>query len=261
MSDVIRLGDVTLEVCGRPLLSGISLHVSEGEILALLGPSGAGKTSLVRLVLGFLAPARGELRLRDRVASKDGKVLIPPEERGLAVVFQDLALWPHLTVRGNLEFGLKARGIERVARDARIAGWLRRLGMEDKEHRYPGSLSGGERQRVALARAFVLEPLALLLDEPLASLDIVLKRELLSLLRELLRESRATALYVSHDPREAAVLADRVAVLENGVIVQHGTFDRLRKAPVTKFVGDLLAEFPPDGNPADRTLHPSGPGA
>jgi len=244
MTDIIRLTDVTLEVEDRPLLSSVSLAVRSGEILALVGPSGSGKTSLVRLILGFLAPTRGEVELRDRPVSRDGKVLVPPEERRLAVVFQDLALWPHLTVRGNLEFGLRAQGVPKNVRDARVAEWLGRLGLGGKADRYPGTLSGGERQRVAIARALVLDPVGVLLDEPLASLDVVLKRELLEVLRDVLRAAGATAVYVSHDPREAAVLADRVAVLEGGRIVQTGTLDDLRAAPATDFVAGFVAELP-----------------
>ncbi|MGQ0612925.1 MAG: ABC transporter ATP-binding protein [Planctomycetaceae bacterium] len=251
MTEAIRLTDVTLEVDARALLSAISLTVADGEILALLGPSGSGKTSLVRLLLGFMVPTRGEVRLRDRRVSKDGKVLVPPEERRLAVVFQDLALWPHLTVRGNLEFGLMAQGVPKNVRDARVAEWLGRLGLGGKADRYPGTLSGGERQRVAIARALVLDPVAVLLDEPLASLDVVLKRELLTVLRAVLREAGATAVYVSHDPREAAALADRVAVLEGGRIVQTGTLDDLRADPATDFVTGLIAELPRSPRPGD----------
>lgn len=253
MNDAIRLVGVTLGVEGRPLLSEISLAVTDGEIFALLGPSGSGKTSLVRLILGFLAPTRGEVRLLDRVVSRDGNVIVPPEDRGLAVVFQDLALWPHLSVRGNLEFGLKAHGVRRDTREARIAEWLLRLGLRGKEDQYPGSLSGGERQRVAIARALVLDPVAVLLDEPLASLDVVLKREILGVLREVLREARTPAVYVTHDPREAAALADRVAVLEEGRIVQAGTLEDVREAPATDFVRGLVAELPGPPRPDDGT--------
>lgn len=242
MSTVLRLEDVTLEIDGRPLLSGVSLAVAGGETVALLGPSGSGKTSLIRLVLGFLGPTRGEVWIGDRRVSRDGRVLVPPEERRLSVVFQDLALWPHLTVRGNLEFGLRAQGMPRGTRSVRIEEWLERLGLAGKADRSPGTLSGGERQRVAIARAMVLDPVAILLDEPLSSLDVVLKRELLEVMRRTLREAEATAVYVSHDPREAAALSDRVAVLEGGRVVQVGTLEELRGHPATKFVRDLLRE-------------------
>ena len=256
MSTVLRLEDVTLEVDGRTLLSGVSLAVSGGETVALLGPSGSGKTSLMRLVLGFLAPTRGEVWLGDRRVSGDGRVLVPPEERRLSVVFQDLALWPHLTVRGNLEFGLRAQGVPRGTRNVRIAEWIERLDLAGKADRSPGTLSGGERQRVAIARAMVLNPAAILLDEPLSSLDVVLKRELLGVLARTLREAEATAVYVSHDPREAAVLADRVAVLEGGRIVQAGTLDDLRRDPATSFVTGLIAELP--GPPESGAVSPRG---
>jgi len=168
---------------------------------------------------------------------------VPPEERGLAVVFQDLALWPHLTVRGNLGFGLAARRVPHREREGRIGGILERLGIADKADRYPGGLSGGERQRVAIARALVLEPRAILLDEPLSNLDVTLKRELLALFRELFREEGSTALYVTHDLREAASLGDRIAVMASGRIAQVGTFDELCASPANPFVRSLIDDL------------------
>jgi len=158
-------------------------------------------------------------------------------------VFQDLALWPHLTVRGNLNFGLAARGISRREADSRITSLLERLGLADKGSRYPGRLSGGERQRVAIARALVLEPQAVLLDEPLANLDATLKRELLSLFHSLFQERVSTAIYVTHDLREAASLGDRIAVMEAGAIVQFGTLDDLQQKPASPFVRGLVKDL------------------
>jgi len=243
MTPVISLEDVWLTLGATPVLSGLSLALEPGEVLALLGPSGAGKTTVVRLILGFVAPQRGCVRLNGAVASADGRVLRLPEERNLAVVLQELALWPHLTVAGNLAFGLEARGKPRAVREARIADMTRRVGLAGKEDRRPAQLSGGERQRVAIARALVLDPQAVLFDEPLTNLDVSLRRELLALVRALLKERGVPALYVTHEPREAVYLGDRIAVMGDGRVVQTGTVDALRANPVNEFVGRLLDDL------------------
>jgi iron(III) transport system ATP-binding protein len=202
-----------------------------GETLSVLGSSGSGKTTLLRAIAGFMAPQLGVVRIGDALASEGGRLVLAPEERDVAMVFQDLALWPHLTVHGNLAFGLDGKRVARGERDDRIAAMLRRVGLSGKERRHPGELSGGERQRVAIARALVLEPRAVLFDEPLSNLDIGLKQELLALFRELLGERHATTLYVTHDPREAQALGDRTAVLDQGRIVHLGRLDALRSRP------------------------------
>jgi len=243
MSSAIAIESITLRYAGRLVIDGLSLTVEPGELLALLGPSGSGKTSVLRVVLGFATPETGTVRLSGEVASREGRLLVLPEERGLGVVFQDLALWPHLTVAGNLAFGLQSKGVSRSERDARIQAMLGRVGLAGKEHNHPGQLSGGERQRVAIARALVLEPRAVLLDEPLSNLDVGLKRELLAVFRDLLKEHRTTALYVTHDLREAAALGDRIAVMERGHIVQEGTLDSLHARPASSFVRELLDDL------------------
>lgn len=236
----IALEAVTLSYRRQAVLSELSLSVDPGEIVALVGPSGCGKTTVLRLILGLVAPAEGVVRVDGAIVSKDGCIFCPPEERGLAVVFQDLALWPHLDVFGNLAFGLRAQGIKRGERTERITRVLARVGLADKTHRYPGELSGGERQRVAIARALVLEPRAVLLDEPLANLDVVLKRELLATFRELLTERNATAIYVTHDPAELDRIGTRVAVMERGSVMQTGTVAELQAGPASDFVRDLF---------------------
>jgi len=243
MTPVVCLEDVWLELGATPVLSGLSLALEPGEVLALLGPSGAGKTTVVRLILGFIAPERGSVRLNGAVASADGRVLRLPEERNLAVVLQELALWPHLRVAGNLAFGLEARGVPRAVREARIADMTRRVGLAGKEDRRPAHLSGGERQRVAIARALVLEPQAVLFDEPLTNLDVSLRGELLVLVRGLIKERGVSALYVTHEPREAVYVGDRIAVMGDGRIVQTGTLDAIRASPVNEFVRQLLDDI------------------
>ena len=243
MTSVIALEDVWLKLGATPVLSGLSLTLEPGEVLALLGPSGAGKTTVVRLILGFIPPERGSVRLNGAVASADGRVLQLPEERNLAVVLQELALWPHLTVAGNLAFGLEARGMPRAVREARIADMTRRVGLAGKEDRHPAHLSGGERQRVAIARALVLDPQAVLFDEPLTNLDVSLKRELLALVHGLLKERGVSALYVTHEPREAVYVGDRIAVVGDGRVVQTGTLDAIRASPANEFVRRLLDDL------------------
>ncbi len=243
MTSVISLEDVWLKLGATPVLSGLSLALEPGEVLALLGPSGAGKTTVVRLILGFIAPQRGSVRLNGAVASADGRILRLPEERNLAAVLQELALWPHLTVAENLAFGLEARGMARAVRDARIADMTRQVGLAGKEDRRPAELSGGERQRVAIARALVLDPQAVLFDEPLTNLDVSLRRELLALVRGLLQERGVPALYVTHEPREAVFVGDRIAVMGDGRVIQTGTLDAIRASPVNDFVRRLLDDL------------------
>lgn len=174
------------------------------------------------------------VRLNGIVASIDGRIAVPPEERHLAMVFQDLALWPHMTVREHLAFT--------GAAGSRIETVVQRVGLYGKEDRYPAQLSGGERQRVALARALAADPAALLLDEPLSNVDVALRRELIALLRELFSERRRPALLVTHDLREAHELANQIAVIEAGELVQMGTIDELQVRPATRFVEALLAD-------------------
>ncbi len=243
MTGAIALDDVHFRYDDRAVLAGLSLSVAAGEVVTLVGPSGSGKSTVLRLLLGFELPERGTVRVNGSIVSTPGELVVPPEERGLAVVFQDLALWPHLTVHGNLAFGLGSRGVGREERERRIGEALSRVGLLDKARRHPGELSGGERQRVAIARALVLEPRAVLLDEPLANLDARLKRELLGSFRRLFAEQRVAALYVTHDLREALPLADRIAVLEDGKIVQAGNLDELREQPATEFVRCLIEDL------------------
>jgi iron(III) transport system ATP-binding protein len=236
MTPVLELEGIALAFDGRPILDGVSLAVAPKQILALAGPSGSGKTSLLRIALGLLLPSRGAVRLRGRTVSDGTRIVVPPEERGLAMVFQDLALWPHLSVHGNLGFALDARGTPRAERDRRIRDMLARVGLAGCEQRAPASLSGGERQRVAIARALVTEPDLVLFDEPLANLDVALKAEMLALIHQLLAQAGTAAIYVTHDAQEAERLAAEVVVLESGRITQTGTLVQVAADPQTPFV-------------------------
>ncbi|MCP4604249.1 MAG: ABC transporter ATP-binding protein [Proteobacteria bacterium] len=243
MNAVLSLVDVTFKYKGQGVFDGLTFKIRPGEIVSLLGPSGSGKSTMVRLFLGFAAPAEGQVNIGDQVVSSHGRVLVPPEERNLAVVFQDLALWPHLTVHGNLNFGLKAKKVDTPEREKRIVEVLDRLGLQGKENRYPGQLSGGERQRVAIGRALVQNPRAILLDEPLSNLDVKLKRELVTVFRNLFKDRGSTVLHVTHDLREAAALGDRIVIIESGRLVQEGTLTDLRRKQATTFVRSLIEDL------------------
>jgi iron(III) transport system ATP-binding protein len=241
MSKVLTLEDVWLERRGVTVLHGISLSVAAGETLLLVGPSGCGKSTLLRVVLGLLPADRGRVVLREKIATDGHRMPIPIEDRNIGMVFQDLALWPHFTVERHLGFVLASRGVSGSERDGRIAAILERFGLSGKERKRPGELSGGEQQRVALARAVVTEPDLILLDEPLSQLDAFLRDDLTSFLRELFAERRAAVVYVAHDPVEMRLLADRIAVMEDGRIIQTGTWRELRATPAAPIVRRLLA--------------------
>jgi len=224
-----------------PLDLRIDLSLGSDTVL-LAGPNGAGKSSLLRLLLGVLRPDAGRIAL-DRAVLFDAEegIDVPPEERGLAYVPQDYALFPHMDVLRNATFGLAA--LDRREQVRRATSWLERLGAGHLVERFPAALSGGERQRVALARALARTPRALLLDEPFASLDPIARQELRGSLAGWLREWRLPALVVSHDLADAA-LADRIAVIERGRVVQQGTLAELRRAPRSDFVAGMIEAAP-----------------
>ena len=198
---------------GPPAVDHLSLQVEEGEIFALLGPSGCGKTTTLRLIIGFEAPDVGRIQIAGRVVA-DARQFVPPENRGIGMVFQDYALFPHLTVAQNIAFGMgRLPGEERTRRTQRA---LRITEMEDLADRYPHELSGGQQQRVALARAMAPGYEAVLLDEPLSNLDADLRAQLRGQLRRVLKKTQKTAILVTHDQDEAFQIADRVGVLNQG---------------------------------------------
>ncbi len=242
MSPAISLENIRLRRGHLEVLAGLSLHIDAGETVVLVGPSGSGKSTALRVILGLVAPDVGTVHLVGETVTHGRRILVPPERRGLAVVFQDLALWPHLTVEAHLDFGLDARKIPREERVERVRTMLERVGLGDKAGRFPGELSGGERQRVAIARALVHQPRAVLLDEPLSNLDVVLRADLIALLRTLFAEGETTALYVTHESREAVAFDARIAVLEGGRIVADGLPAELAATRPTPFVRALFVE-------------------
>ncbi len=240
---MIELENASVHHAGSALLSGVTLRLGN-ERMALIGPSGAGKSTLLRAVLGLEPLSQGLVRIGGRIATDASHIVIAPDARNIAMVFQDLALWPHLSVSGNLAFGLCARRVPRGERQRRIAEALGSVGLEGKADRLPAQLSGGERQRVAIARALVLDPVALLMDEPLAGLDVVLKSELSRLLDELLGRRNLPTLFVTHDPLEARALASKVAVLDNGRLTQIATTAELRASPASDFARTFSLAMP-----------------
>jgi ABC-type Fe3+/spermidine/putrescine transport system ATPase subunit len=220
----------------RPAVIDFTLAVAKRERVVILGHSGCGKTTVLRLLAGFVPPDSGAIAIDGEVVSADGRILTDPEERKLGMVFQDLALWPHMTVKGNLEFGLKAMGIQKREREDRIGSFLRLIKMEDRIRSRPAELSGGEQQRVALARALVLEPVALLMDEPLSSLNIELS---IMLRREIVRlqdQIGFSLLYVTHNHEEAFDLGTRVLLMGQGKIERFGPPAEIREY-LRKFPG------------------------
>ncbi len=239
-------------------LDEVSLVVEPGEILVLLGPSGSGKTTLLRCLAGIERVSDGAIRLGDRLVA-DARLHLAPDRRNLAMVFQDFALWPHMTVLENAAFALRRRHNERPAALAKAQAMLERVGLGSYGGRYPHELSGGEQQRVALARALVAQPDLLLFDEPLSSLDANLRERLRIEIATLVREQGATVVYITHDQGEAFALGDKIGVLQAGRLIQHGPPEALYGSPATPFVahftglaGTLRGVHPGPG--------PAGPG-
>ena len=226
-------------------LKGVDLEIEAGSFTVLLGPSGSGKTTLLRAIAGIERLDAGTIALGPRIVNDRG-VHVPSERRGLAMVFQDYALWPHMTVRQNVGYALRRGGSVRDA-PARVAETLDRVGLASKGASYPHELSGGQQQRVALARAIVGSPGLVLFDEPLSNLDADLREHLRLEIATLTRESGATALYITHDQGEAFALADEVAILRGGAIEQRGTPESIYRRPVTPFVArftGIAGSFP-----------------
>jgi ABC-type sugar transport system ATPase subunit len=233
-------------------LDDLCLEVADGELLALVGPSGCGKSTVLRILAGLETPSRGSVRIGDRVVNE-----LPPQERNVAMVFQDYALYPNRTVRGNLAFPLEMRGAPRAEVARRVEAVAELLAIRELLERRPRELSGGQRQRVAMGRALVREPAAFLLDEPLSNLDARLRVQVRAEIAELRRRARTTMLYVTHDQVEAMTLGDRVAVLSRGRLQQVATPRELYAQPANTFVAGFIGSPPMNLLPARLAAGPA----
>src|SRR5262245_28255132 len=247
----LAINDIALRYGETDVLRGVSVAVPSGKVVALLGPSGSGKTTLLRAVAGLETPHRGTIRIGEKVLfDADQHIDLPAEQRGLGLVFQSYALWPHRTVFGNVAYGLKLRRVPDDQIRLRVHKALAQIGLMELAERYPHQLSGGQQQRVALARALVYEPPVILLDEPLSNLDAKLREEARAWLRELIVSLDLSALLVTHDQIEAMAIADRITLLNAGLVEQVGTPTELYREPATVFA----AEFMGNNNRLDGML-------
>ncbi len=233
----LRIRNLEKRFGNTPVLRDISLDVRDREFFFLLGPSGCGKTTLLRILAGFYQPDAGELWFGDRRMNA-----VEPHRRNTGMVFQNYALWPHLTVADNVAYGLEVRSVSASEKRERVADALGMVRMEALAERLPNQLSGGQQQRVALARALVIRPDVLLLDEPLSNLDARLRLEMRDELRRIHEQTRLTTVYVTHDQKEALSMADRMAVLRDGTIEQLGGPREVYRAPASRFVAEFIGE-------------------
>ena len=235
----IEIEKLTKSYDGVRAISDIDIRIAEKEFITFLGPSGCGKTTTLRLLAGFLAPDSGRIVVAGEVLSSPDRV-VPPEQRRMGMVFQNYAVWPHMTVLENIAFGLRYTGFDRREHKTRIDRIVAAVGLEGLEGRHPGQLSGGQQQRVALARSLVVEPSILLLDEPLSNLDAKLRERMRFELKALQRRTGITFIYVTHDQSEAMVLSDRIAVFNSGKVQQLGTPREIYERPANLFVADFM---------------------
>ena len=237
MSVEVRLDHIVKAFDTTIAVNNVSLEIKEGELFFLLGPSGCGKTTCLRILAGFYEPDSGKLMFGDREMSR-----VPPHKRNTGMVFQNYALWPHMTVFENVEYGLSLRKIDKDIRKEKVHEVLEVVQMPEYADRPVNKLSGGQQQRIALARALVVEPDVLLLDEPLSNLDAKLRLEMRQEIKRIHSQAGATAVYVTHDQQEAIHLADRMAIMKEGSIIQVGTPREIYRFPTNPFVASFIGE-------------------
>ncbi|HWZ70210.1 MAG TPA: ABC transporter ATP-binding protein [Casimicrobiaceae bacterium] len=235
----LELENLTKRYPGVVSVDGINLSVEHGEFVCLLGPSGCGKTTTLRMIAGFLEPDSGEIRVSGKVVSSVRSV-VPPERRNMSMIFQSYAVWPHMTVRQNVGYGLKMKSMPQPERQSRTDVLLAATKLSEQAERYPSELSGGQQQRVALARALATKPDILLLDEPLSNLDANLRGDMRFEIRRLHDEFHYTSVYVTHDQVEAMTMADRIVVMNTGRIEQIGTPEDVYERPNSEFVARFI---------------------
>ena len=220
-------------------VQSVNLTLAEGEFVSLLGPSGCGKTTTLRMIAGFMKPTAGRIEVDGKLLSSPDTV-VPPEKRGMSMIFQSYAIWPNMTVAENVAFGLKLRNLPSADIKRRLDKILAVVRLDKLADRYPAELSGGQHQRVALARAIVIEPAVLLLDEPLSNLDAKLRDEMRAEITDIQRRLGITTVFVTHDQAEALAMCDRIAVMEHGRIAQLGTPHDIYEHPASEFVADFV---------------------
>jgi len=237
--DKLVLNRLTKTYGGFTAVDAVDLTLARGEFVSLLGPSGCGKTTTLRMIAGFIEPTAGEIVMNGQLLSS-GSRIVPPEHRGMSMIFQSYAIWPNMTVWENVAFGLKMRKLDAATVRARVGKILEIVHLEALAQRYPNELSGGQQQRVALARSIVVEPEVLLLDEPLSNLDANLREEMRNEIRRLHDEFRMTTVYVTHDQSEAMAVSDRVAVMNQGRVEQIADPYTVYSRPRTRFVAGFI---------------------
>ena len=236
----IILKGITKKYGSKTVIKPLDLEINNGSFTTLLGPSGCGKTTLLRMISGLETPDSGEIYFDDKlIFSSEKGVNIPPEKRGLGFVFQDFALWPHMSVYENVAFGLRTSG-RTSELDKKVMAALKAVKLEDYAKRFPNQLSGGQQQRVAFARAIVIEPACILFDEPLSALDALLREEMRSELRTLITKLGITGVFVTHDQIEAMSMSDAIAVCHAGKIEQYDTPEKIYSHPATEFVARFV---------------------
>jgi iron(III) transport system ATP-binding protein len=223
-----------------PAITEVSFKLEEGEILGLLGPSGCGKTTLLRIIAGFTEPSSGRVELAGNTVNCPG-CWIPPERRNTGMVFQDYALFPHLSIANNIAFGLK-KNLKKNLITKRVSEVLELVGLTGLEKRYPHELSGGQQQRIALARAIAPQPALILLDEPLSNLDVQVRQRLRSEIRSILKAAGTSAIFVTHDQEEALAISDRIGVMSRGQLEQIGTPEEIYLKPESRFVAEFVTQ-------------------
>lgn len=242
LMNTLEVKQLTKRFDKKEVLRGVSFGVKKGQLLALLGTSGCGKTTTLRMIAGLENPDAGEIWIAGAIASQGSKAMISLKQRHIGMVFQDLALWPHITVYENIEFGLKTAGLVKAERREKIEAVLKKVNMGRYAKEYPGKLSGGQQQLIAIARAIVTEPKLLLMDEPLSNIDVKLREDIRQEMKRIQQETQITTVYVTHDQEDAFLLADQVVVMNAGRVEQIGSPDEIYSTPKSLFVANFVGE-------------------
>ncbi len=234
---IIKLNNIKHFYDNKPVLHDLTINIEANRLVCLLGGSGCGKTTILRLIAGLEIPQNGQIAIENKIVTENKKILIPPHQRNIGFIFQELALWPHFTVYNNIAFGLKERK-EKKIKDT-VFKMLNFFDIQEHSEKYPHQLSGGQKQLLAISRSLVLKPKILLMDEPLANLDVNLKRKILEHIKKMKQDFELTIIYVTHDHKEAFAIADKIVVIDKGKIEETGTVEQIKKSN-NKFVKDFI---------------------